>query len=66
MADAFQPQVQLCSEEDTITKPEHLVLHPATPLGQISQLSEVLSSICVERRGHTLQLAVKVKTQTMC
>lgn len=67
MADAFQTQVQLSSGGDAITKPEHLVLSPAMALGQISRLSEVLPSICVEKeRAHSRACCKGQNPDCMC
>lgn len=67
MADAFQTQVQLRSGGDAITKPEHLVLSPAMTLDQISQLSEVRSSICVEEeRAHATACCKGQNPNCMC
>lgn len=54
MIDTFQIQICLHSGRDTGTKPEHLIVSTAMVRGQISQLLEALSSICVEEeRTHT-------------
>lgn len=54
MIDTFQIQICLRSGRDTSTKPEHLIVSTVMVRGQISQLLEALSSICVEEeKTHT-------------